>query len=364
MNWHLRTYCGVVIDDFLWFSNNTYNGLFKMNIKTYVIELVDFFPAEDALRWGMHKTCIRYNNSIVFLPSYGEHIHIYDTLRGAFTVIDFQTNPENEEIDKISDAVLIEDEIYILPLTYKNDLKILNLRDNTITAVPAFLDQAKKAVNIPQRFIITRCQTDTDNNLRFAFYGTDILAVWNPKDNILSTRHCGIHHLFSSHLIDDDIFLLTEDNFIYRLDKDNYLIKYNFTPHKTEYIGRIFNRIIGFNETVIILPAFYDWVTCISDGDINDVIKIHTENDDSVNAPISFNVVEVEGCIWILPFLDSPLYIVGGNMKSVAEIPFMISDSGSKEKILLNLLDQLMKENYILEDNDFNLDLFLNNLNY
>ena len=164
MNWDLHTYSGVFVNDYLWFSNNTFNGLFRFDFNNNKIEFMDFFPNELINQINTHKKCFVYNNKLVFLPALGNFISIYDIEEKSFNTIElgFATN---NNCDKVADAVLIKNQLYIVPISQNDDLAVLNIDNYTITIVPEFMQSIKHSCNLHEGFLVTRCSLTEDNLL-------------------------------------------------------------------------------------------------------------------------------------------------------------------------------------------------------
>ena len=70
MNTNVRTSSGTLLDNYIWFSNVCSNGLYRVNVDSKDIELVDFFPEEKIDARGLHKKSFAFEKKLFFIPAY------------------------------------------------------------------------------------------------------------------------------------------------------------------------------------------------------------------------------------------------------------------------------------------------------
>lgn len=334
MDWQLRTSDGDVIGDYLYFSNNAFNGLFRMDLAHHDAELVGFFPDEEIDRWAMHKKCIRYEDKLVFLPLLGSHIHIFDSATGNFTTIDVAAwdGFEKNEV-RVSDAVLIDDMVYIFPVRYSGSLYCLNMNSFFLDEIYEFKEQMRAYSKNVDDIAITRVEKDKYGNICFAILGTNILAVWDVENKKLGIDKCEVDNLFSTHLIDDEQwFFKRSGSDIYKLDGDKNIERIAFATKKNDDV-RYYNRLISFYGKIIALPAFYDFVACIDEKRLHDLVRIDAPKTENESA-ITFEVVEVYGKLWILPYLSEYAYVLDKDLRLIDKVSFELTDDVSKIRVL------------------------------
>lgn len=61
-----------------WFSNNSYNGLFKIDLENRDVNWVAQFQSEEDMAIMLHRKVLRYEDRLFFFPERGKTISVYD----------------------------------------------------------------------------------------------------------------------------------------------------------------------------------------------------------------------------------------------------------------------------------------------
>ncbi len=363
MEWNLSTYEGQAIDDYIWFSNNTFNGLFRTDIKTGITEWIDRFPDEAADKWSMHKKCFRYYDKLVFLPAYGNHIHIYDTKSNTFQSIQYDDESE-ATIDRISDACMYGDSIYIFPVNIEGDLKRFDLKTEIIEVIPEFKEQIREC-NIEKKeihFLLTRVELDPAGCILFALWSTDILAKWFIGSKKLQIEHSEINDIFSMNLIDSKKWIIKNNSStLYCSDENGTVTEFRISNNdRTEY--RRYNRVLKFGSDIIVLPAYDDCLYVVKGDTLVDIAKIEPVNKE-VKYPHSFNVCKISEELWVLPFATKGCLTLGKDLTIKNKIPFKLDNTVIQNSILKDRLICQSQEGLISENEAFGIGDFIKAIN-
>lgn len=343
MDWNLYTYGAQMVEDSLWFSNNTFNSMFRMKTSTTELEHVDMFPDEEIVKCGLHKKCLCYKNKLLFLPAYGNHIHVYSIDSQTMQSFKYDEDNSKRTIDRISDACIVEDVVFIFPINMDGDLKAFYPDYGIIEVVPEFKEQIKILELKEKLYLLTRVEKDNSGNIIFAFYGSDILAKWNVTSRKLYTERTEVHSIFSSHVIGKDRWIITTNtDSIYCVGEDGYVKEYKGTK-RVKLKDRLYNRILKFYSNVIILPAFDDSVYAIKNDRIVEIAKVFPVDINKIAAH-SFETCIVNGDLWILPFESSDGIIIGRDLSIKDRVSFELKDEILKKTI--------MKEHYYNQSNN------------
>lgn len=357
MNWNLKTYSAVRQGEYLWFSNNVFNGLFRMNLITKQIQFVDFFPEESIYLYSAHKKCISYNNKLVFLPARANHIHVYDLVLEKFYTILI----EGEKKDIVADAVLVDKYIYILPFYKGCDMWKLDMETLQLTRVKEFAKQCNSVGTLEDNLLLARCSL-WENKIFFGFYNTDIIASWDLETETLNTYATGVDNIFFGFVEKGKCWIVTENaSEIWMYDFQNKPVRYStdvLQPYKDDSIKRHYIQIINFQGKIYALPAFAD---CIVRFEKDKFVEEMYIDEEKINRNVTkfFGYIELEGNLWLLPFNIHEAYIFDRDMNCIKKQEFVFTDSAGKEKIMSAVIKDKLKDQAIYETGEFKLKYYL-----
>ena len=100
-------------DGYAFFSNQFYNGLFRVEIKTGRTDFLGSFENERISRRNIHKEIFLENRKIYFCPRRGRHIHIYDLIDTTIQAVELRSKSEKPFL--IEEVVVEGDNIYFVP---------------------------------------------------------------------------------------------------------------------------------------------------------------------------------------------------------------------------------------------------------
>lgn len=356
MNWHLKTYGGVAVGKYIWFSNISFNGLFRMNIYDDSIEYIGSFPGESILQFGLHKKCFLHHNSLFFLPARSKYLHIFNLYSHEFESILM----ESDDSEKIADAVMTDESIYMFSLHSKRCYR-LDLRELRISQVSEFECEIEKCGFMPANTFITRCSMSGKSKICFALYDTDILAEWDFIENKLDFFHTGIEHIFSAHVINNKIWIITrEENNIYCCEFGGNPQRYSSSASMNGGKNcRFYSQLIEFQKDVYGIPAFSNEIVCLRNEYFMNISgDTWSLTDQSV--PAFFSAIGVKGKLWLLPFSADGIYVYEEESNRVTRREFILLDVEMRRKILTEIYKEIRGDEVIFENSIFTLNDLLN----
>ena len=359
MNWNLKTYSGVIYDNYLWFSNNTFNGLFRMNVSNYSIEFIDFFPELPMLNKGSHKRCFSYQDTLIFIPAFSDDIYIYHIADGSFEIIPFDESGGNDSRDRIGDAVLADDKIYIFSWLKGEPLFVFDLENNSLNRCREFEHAIENEnICINGAHILARCALRGTDTICFGVWDTDIVAEWNIYKNTLRTFHTGIDNIFSVSVVGDDLWILTRNSrHIYRCDNAYEIEKYP-CENLNCGVGRYYSGIVSFCDKIIGFPAFADKAVYLTNNGFESIPGQYWPLNDEKHPASLSTVIEGEKLL-ILPFSRDGVLVMNAQSNSITQREFALEDPTMQLKIISRLFDEESDLGIVYENDIFTLQDFV-----
>lgn len=368
MNWQLTTYGGVLHNGYLWFSNNTFNGLFRMRMENGEIEFVDFFPNETLGQTFSHKKCLAFKDRLYFFPALGNYITIYDVQNVQFSSIEFPRG----KADSCSDAVLVDDKIYIFPADNQSDLFCLDTKTDSLQAIPSFRKQYATLIGTQESYLLCRVSY-SEGKFIFAFFETDIVATFDLGKESLLAFHTGVPHLFAAFGHTGTVYLTTNNTTeIFQYDFVNSPMRI-YSEEEINSEQRRFNQICFIDKTVFALPAFWGYVVKLQNkngcqlselfhesekekktGNPEEIEEQQKKAKSNTAVILSFGYLYVSNHLLLFPFMKNFFYEINEEGKIIHKFPFLLTDQKSRCELMGKwFLDGVDK--FIYEADDFSL---------
>lgn len=111
-------YCSDFIEDrnFIWFSSNSHNGLYRIDKKKNKAELILRFPGEEVLAKNLHSKVLRWGEQLIFVPCSAKEIAVYNYRSNIIKKISLQ------DMKGIGNDGLYEGIKFVSADLYKNDI--------------------------------------------------------------------------------------------------------------------------------------------------------------------------------------------------------------------------------------------------
>lgn len=130
--------------EYLWFTPMNFNALMRMNKETEEIELVGFFPEEQAFGFRLFSDIAKCGNKLYFAPRSAKKIAVYDLETCGFSAVCFDEKfCENSSVKFYSIAV-DNDILYFFPYGYSAVLAYY-ISSNSITYLTDWVNPIKQS---------------------------------------------------------------------------------------------------------------------------------------------------------------------------------------------------------------------------
>lgn len=228
-------------EDRVWFSGVDFNGLFRGNINTGKVELIDFFPEALNSEW-LHFRSEIVGKNIYFIYDGKNKVNVFDIERNVFTdrlIIPFKQKNNY----RITFSYTVKDDIYL----FGNGIEVykLNTKNNTIS----YLEKLSREMYVDDNAVLSNQIGVRGNTLFIPVYKSNIIMEVNLKKNY------AIRHLFKEEIeicgcyYDRDIFWISGNNMIMKCDEKFDIISEFVNNNKTikfdfQEIRRLENQIL------------------------------------------------------------------------------------------------------------------------
>lgn len=349
MELKLNTYSGAIIGKDVWFANNSFNGLFKMDIHTGEIHFVSIFPEEDGC-YASYKKCIAIEKKIFFFPAYAKNIQIFDTTSEKFTTIKIEMG----KVDFCADALLVGKVIYIFPADKSKNLLRMNVDTYEISEIKEFQENIPKLGMTSSDYLLCRV-SEKLGKAYFAIYKSDMIVCYDLFNNEIKTYHTEINDIFACYIWKDKCYITTCNT------SDIYVYDFINAPSKLYGISesfsqfRMFNNAFEYKNRLWFLPAFASEMVAI---DINNKVYEYGKIERKENEKVAFfGAVATDNELCILPFDTSFSYIVDKDLSFKKAYTFELTDDKTTDLIISTLSEE--NGNILLENDVLSLDNFI-----
>ena len=359
MEWNLKTYSGVLYEGDIWFSNNTFNGLFRMNVLTKKIEYVDSFPRVPMLNRLTHKKCFLYGDKLLFLPAFSNYIHIYDLNSYSFETINFVDSNEPVTRDRVSDAAIVGHRIFVFSWLENEPVFIFDLNTNRLEKSILF-ETKKRDFEFSSEHLLTRCFNNATEKICFALWDTDCIVEWDVNKEELVANHTGVNNLFSAIPIGEDVWMVTRNsNKIYKYNKEKKIIVCNGIDFGEANIGaRSYSGVSAHHNRVLGIPAFSKKFVCWKDDFAYEIKgdKFEVSNE---NLSAFLTSVDLGDELWFLPFSADGIYAYNANEDAIKRVKFSLESRDDRIRVISKVFNERMQNGIVCEDSNTSLRDFM-----
>lgn len=341
-------------NDTWFFSAINMNGLFSYNSENRLISHINAFEKEPLNAVNLHRKIIKYGGKMYFIPYYGKYVAVYNPQDNTLEYIRLS----NSTIC-ISDAILIGEEIIIIPAKRLNYFGKIDLKNNEYTPMNALASKLSELADGEFWCDVFGVQFDADNNIYFAIYNSDVIVKINIEKGTYEKIKIGKNN--QSMIIDGrgTLWVVSIDNIVYSYNHNTEDIKIYEFPQET--LTRSLYRIVDYNDSLILLPCYgktiykysYEsnrWEEIWSIG--NDEFKRIVENE-----TLFWGAVECDGRLVLLPKSGNGFLILDNDSVSFSDsLCENMSDS-----VLISAMTENSEE-IIFEDSFLDVDVFVKSI--
>lgn len=360
----LNTFDAVEHGNYVWFSNLSFNGLFRTHIRTRETEFVQFFPNESVLAQQLHLKCFLYENHIIFLPWASNKIQIYDIASENMSTLLLDCSKAY-----ISGVIQKDDILLLFPFFKSGHLYKMDMNTLEISKCEVFNHSVNDWVS-DDRSILSYNYVCHDNHVMFAISETKNIGVWD-----LSTDSLAVEQIKSARI---SVLSLYNGRLFASITTDSKLYEINMAIHSEKIIGGNCNSLKKHGS-----PVPYEWY-CVDE--CNDKLLVYPWNADGIyeivnnklekrlnisefdfsdtliDYPVFMGWLTIDNEIWLLPCRLRELLICNSNMSEIESIQLCCKETRVKRIINNELVKQRIKDsgNILFENPELGLDDYLN----
>ena len=352
MDYYLRANDGVVIGNYLWFSNVNSNGLYRYHIKENTMELVDRFPGETSMSWMLHKKCFAYEGKIAFIPAESSFIVVYIISERRFVTffVEKETNGES-----VLSSVQVGEFIYVFPRKAQCVPLKLNMKKLELEYVDGFskiLDQYLGSDN-PNKFYRT-CEYKGD--IIFPIHETSKVIRWNPLNGNYKVYHLDTKNVMNVLAANDRIMFTLKDRYgLGILDLKTERVDFTNCDIVNQHNKNVYGILFYLDDMVIAAPGFGRYIHGFKDGEL---VFEYALEDESIDSYKFFGYVLVDNEAWLLPSGINDMYIISPN-GNVRKKSFQGDEMIRREICQSCFTEQLREAGRILEAQQTDLEDFI-----
>jgi hypothetical protein len=245
----------------LWFLTLRFNGLFRLNKKSWKAEYIGSFVRGNAFDWSVYHTIHQSGNKLYFSPHSAEAIAVYDLVESSFQYVELPL-PQKDYSDQSKFAKIIEWEgsLYFIPLQFPGIVK-LNVEDNSIELIDDWVKPIDKMIFDPSLGYFSNGVYDEARGLLvLSCFNSNAVMEIDLKNkttilNAISSDKCGYSDILK---IDETYWLLAlhKSSLVSINILDNTMMEYEINLEGIPLDGYwLFQKIVHSNNFLYLVPA-------------------------------------------------------------------------------------------------------------
>ena len=266
---------GTIIDNWLYFSEISCNGLFRLNLENYSMEFVDFFKDEDTYSCFLHRKVIRIDDELVFIPQYSRKIHIYNVKTKAQHSIEL--NDYNIKTPLLG-GVSTDEGVILFPFLRGERIFCMDIKQKKLYRDHRFEKSLARYDTIKEEKLFRRLAIK-NGKAYVAPYGTNIICEIDFVCGLIIEYKTNIKHI-QSVFPDKEGLWVTETNSgcIWRWNGKGEEHRYETGDTGENLYSHIINDKLG---NTYVLPAKGE-----------SILKLHDDKFEKLQYPIEFSFDE------------------------------------------------------------------------
>lgn len=253
MNWEYVAFSGLIDGNKMYLSDIGTNLVFRKNIDEAECVCIGEIPTDFSKDIIYQRRILKYYDELVFIPQMGGRLHFMNLNNGEVYFLDLF-----HEVDgRISDAIIVENTLYLFPLTWGGNLYSICLDTKKTKKEEWFKQWYKREIRDDGKVLFSRfvekygkiytvkCETNYLIEIQLIKHSAvihkidldDMFGIWNSYDGFWIT--------------------CCKDGHAYQFDDEFNLIK---SLNITKCDKRAFSQVVELKEHVYFIPAFCDFV--------------------------------------------------------------------------------------------------------
>lgn len=358
-------------NEYLFFSNNAVNGLFKVDLNTNAVSFVCLFPDENPLGRFLHFKAFEVRGKIVFVPRYGKCVSVFNPIDSS--VISYPLDKNDRT--RVNDACLYGNVLWLFYSDYRQGAVALSTEDYSVCGKISYKDSDLKRWSGKENNLFINLFSFEGRYAYGAIGETDCFVRFDLEKNqgeCISVKDSTLKACGNTVL----------GKFIYMISLDSTCVwKYNMDDKTTNLISGCSNEmptekrmkyagIFHCNGEIVLLPESGNIIYGIDEEGkfVKELCRIPNtflESEKSIYRYWRrFFTVDSEGDkLFVAPFKCNGMLVISPSEKSCQMKEFAwpreYIDRIFEENNLRLYGDEQMKKSYIYESDIFGLKGFL-----
>ena len=312
----------IKVENNIWFSSGSYNGLYRYNLCDKRTERVLSFPNERQKQGYLYYKICKYQQKLIFIPCWANYLSIFDLESKKLKQIEIpHFSKQNKAYSDFMEGIVYRDLLYVIGYTYPGIIKV-NLKTYEIKKVYVVKESAKSSEGI---FFGSRV-TNIDNFLYIpCCYKNAILRYDMNTDNITFFEIGEKSNQYSQIVKDNQKnYLLTRNtNEVFLWDEEDYsCIKLDVNFKKK------------YRDAYLRISEKYVWAISIISCEIYQINKANHEVR-YIEFQQDMNVEFASSCkdgIFLLDGLTGKWYFVS-NKGELTDLEIEIKEARTKKEV-------------------------------
>lgn len=249
----LSCYAQAVVGDEVWISNNRFNGLFRVNLKSGTAAFAGRFPEHKLEDEELHLFAKIFKDKIFFFPKRSENIDIYNLKTGKFSYVPCRTNNINGYASVIDAFRFDEDRVVIIPCYPGMPLQELSIEKEAIVK-SIELKRSNQHVNSKTN-VMTLYACRMKDEIFYPIHGTNKVGSYHLKEETEKIYSIdGLKSILGDIVFDGEVLWLNADQGIYRWDpyKNSLNLVHDYLSEKEGWI----EKFVLYNQDIIGIPRW------------------------------------------------------------------------------------------------------------
>ena len=204
---------GAVYGDNLFFSDNSSNSLYRLDLMSLQLERIGEFPRESE-NFFLHRKCLIYGENLYFVPNMANNLHKYNVIEKKVESIGI----ERDCISRFnfSDAEIVNGSLWILPGNCDQRVAKIDLNSESVEYYSSYHNNDGKKYKTDKQLFWRSCFFD--DKFLFALLGTNIIIEFNTLSNSWREIEIEPQNLYSIYNIDGVLYIMTFKGEVYIWD--------------------------------------------------------------------------------------------------------------------------------------------------
>lgn len=293
----------------IYFSNYQYNALYVLKGESNKPEYICKFPNEEFDVLMLHKSCIRVENILCFIPENAVNIHIYNLETGKMSAIYIKRY--KFDVKAISEMILYGNQLIAFPVNYKEPIRIIDVDTFELKedwSLSVWFEENIENIENREGIQFTRIARHKDIFWTTVYNTNKLLKMdlLNKQYQIIETpiknsfgAFAGKNGIWISSNNSDEVCAFFTDDLSCKLYEKS-------EENETRY----FNHLIEVNDSLYLIPAFDKKIQKLNIGNGSRSVIGLTDGVIDLNIPAFFGFDIIDGDIALFAFNNASIVYI------------------------------------------------------